>query len=65
MVIMGLISILALGTRFFGTDLFAIEFEAAILYLPTLVLLIAVLYEWRKTRGGPTIANLKSENKVL
>jgi len=53
---MGFISILAIATRLFGTDLFAPEFEVSIIYLPTAILLILVVRESRKSRSGATQA---------
>ena len=40
---MGLLSLISLTTRILGQSIFALEFEGLILYLPTSLLLVAVL----------------------
>ncbi len=60
-VIMGLVSLLAVIMRFLGKDLFTLEFEGSILFLPTVLLLVAILYEWLSMRSSATKAVPKAE----
>ena len=47
---MGILSLASLITRIFGQSIFALEFEGLILYLPTSLLLIAVLNDrWKSS----------------
>ncbi len=60
-VIMGLVSLLAVIMRLLGKDLFTLEFESSILFLPTVLLLVAILYEWLSKGSSATKAVPKAE----